>query len=164
MAKESEDDSSSFLEIDPLRLDQEWVDQPRLFHSYALKMANADAKVDAAKGQLDLAKAVVEKAIRDNPEEFGLEKVTESAIAACVIQQEDYQDALKLLNMLRHKASVLKVAVTALDQRKKALEKLVDLHGQDYFSTPRAKGENREKMEELETSLRRKRTQKRRGE
>jgi hypothetical protein len=66
--------------------------------------------------------------------------------------------------MLRHKASVLKVAVTALDQRKKALEKLVDLHGQDYFSTPRAKGENREKMEELETSLRRKRTQKRRGE
>jgi len=59
--------------------------------------------------------------------------------------QKSYKVAAKEVLRLRHAADVLQAAVTALDHRKKALENLVYLHGQNYFSEPHARdGDSRE--------------------
>jgi hypothetical protein len=54
--------------------------------------------------------------------------------------------------MLRAKDRVNKVeaVVTALDHRKKALENLVYLHGQSYFSAPTAPRGMKDRMDEVE--------------
>ena len=58
-------------------------------------------------------------------------------IGKAIILAEEYQYAQKLVFIAKHRVDVLSGAVTALDHRKKALENLVDLHGRNYFSTPR---------------------------
>ena len=39
--------SSEFLELDSDRLDEQWLEQPRLYHKYARKLANAKQTLEA---------------------------------------------------------------------------------------------------------------------
>ncbi len=94
-------------------------------------------------------RAELEDAIRKSPPDFDLEKVTEPSIASCIIRQSEYQSAVKAVNKAKHRVAILKAAVTALDHRKKALEGMVQLQGQNYFSEPRVKGSTRETMDEI---------------
>jgi hypothetical protein len=77
-------------------------------------------------------------------------KVTEAAVAAAILTQPNYRVALKALTAARHRQDVYQAAVDALDHRKKALESLVQLHGQGYFAAPRARGTAKEVMAEIE--------------
>lgn len=166
-----EPEDESFHPIDLDNLEVEWKNQHNLFHGYAvaksdaerdfsLVKADGDVTVAEAKEELELVTAELDASIRERPSEFGLEKLTEPLIKATILRQEEYQDAQKKLTKAkhdgavalaeaRHKADVLDAAVKALDQRKKALEKEVDLWLGSYFSTPRASTEHaREAMEE----------------
>lgn len=165
------DDDSSFLDIDLNELEVEWRNQPRLFHDYATAKSDAEKEVSEtkaewdvttaeAKEELDLVTAELDASIREKPSDYGLEKLTEPLIKATVLRQEEYQAAQKKLTEVkykaavalaeaRHKADILEAAVKALDQRKIALGKEVDLWLGGYFSTPRASTEHaRETMED----------------
>ena len=53
---------------------------------------------------------------------------------------------------------MIQAAVIALDHRKSALERMVSLHGQNYFSTPVISGEGKDNVEEqIKRSVRTKR-------
>jgi len=135
-------DKPSFLDIDETALDKALVEQPTLFFKHSRRLADAKMKLDEAEREFDLTKADLSLSIRDFPGKFGLgEKVTEGAIAAATIMQERYQAAQRNVNSCRHAVQLMQGVVTALDHRKRALEKLVDLHGQEYFSSPRVRGE-----------------------
>jgi hypothetical protein len=130
----------SFLEIDLDRLEKEWVGQPLLIYDYMRQKADAGLELDRAKGNLDLVEAELDRKVRLSPEKYGLpEKPTEGGIKAAIKKRQSYQDALTDVMELRHKQDVLAAAVAALDHRKRALQGLVDLHGQGYFATPKAK-------------------------
>lgn len=147
--RQSQEDDFSFFEIDEHNLDREWVKQPSLYFTWARKLADARQDLDEAKAKVDVTKAEVSRAIRDDPEDHGLEKVTEAAVTAAIPEHPDMIRAVKELSKARHKVDVYQAAVNALDHRKRALEKLVDLHGQNYFSTPRAPdAESAEALEE----------------
>lgn len=128
-----------FLEIDPHRLDEEWVNQPNLYYDYASHLADARQAYEDAKNNLELVRAELDKAIREDPEEFGVEKVTEKAVESAVILEDEYQAAQKQVNYSRHTMDVAQAAVGSLDHRKRALEKLVDLFLANYFSEPKRK-------------------------
>ena len=147
--------ANDFLDMDPNCMDEIWLEQPRLYHKYAKKLATAKQKLEEDKAELELCKAELDRDIRSNPSEFNLEKITENVVSNTIITQEKYRALQAQMLDTKHQVDVLQVAVTTLDHRKRALENLVNLHGQDYFSAPRAKDNGA--IQELEKAAIRKR-------
>ena len=144
------------FQIDPDRLDEEWINQPDLFHGFAVELAQNRLEVESLKNELELIEARLDRDVRERPKRYDVDKISENAIHAVVVQQKTYQTALQALNQAKYRLDISQAAVTACDHRKKALENMVYLHGQNYFATPRAKGESGEKMREhVKTSSRR---------
>jgi len=131
------------VEIEPDALDVEWTKQAKLFGHYSKVLAEAQAEVDRVKNASKIKAAKLELAIRKDPASYGLEKVSESAVAAAILLETEYQDLLDQLRQAEYTRNVLDGAVTALNHKKAALENLVRLQGQNYFagpSTPREIG------------------------
>lgn len=139
---------SSDLHIDTNNLEQEWVNQPALYYKYAVELAEARKDLDEAKSELDLVKAELDTVIRVDPEKYGVDRITEAAISNAVLQQQEYQDAVESYNKAHHSMRVLDAMVWALDHRKRALMKLVELHLANYYSEPKAPPRVEEFMEE----------------
>lgn len=135
--REQEDDFS-FFNIDPNNLDKEWIEQPGLFFTWASKLADARRDHEDAKSELDVVRAELSRDIREDPETYGITKLTEAVVALVIPEQQEYIDAAKALSKARHRQDIYQAAVNALDHRKRALENLVDLHGQNYFAKPKA--------------------------
>ena len=137
------------IQIDELRLDKQWQEQPSLYHRYALELADAQREYQTARAAVDVAKAEVALDARRDPSRYGLEKTTEATIAEAVAVSEEVRAAVAHLIDARHDVDVLQAVVSGLDHRKKALENLVLLHLSDYWSTPRApRGEAGAKVRE----------------
>jgi hypothetical protein len=129
------------ITIDQAALDQEWLRQPSLFGDYAEAKAEAEKAADEAKEYRDLIEARLDKEVRSNPSAFGLDKVTDKAIGVVVSTHPDFQKAVAALIQARYELALISGALEALRHRKSALENLVVLHGQNYFSTPRPRTE-----------------------
>lgn len=125
------------VRIDETALDLEWLEQPSLMMQYGKMMAQANRELDELKETLNLVRAELDKAIRTNPEAYGIEKITETVVQNTIIQQTKYQEAQQEVLDAIYESKVASVAVQAIDQRKTALENLVRLHGQQYFAGPR---------------------------
>jgi len=124
------------LEIDSLKLDEEWLNQPKMRQLWGEKLADAQLELDDAKSSLAVVTAELDNEIRSDPDIYGIKKITESAIASAIPRNELHQRAMKKLNKARHQVNVLQAAVEALEHRRAALKSLVELHGQDYFAVP----------------------------
>lgn len=146
--KPSNNGDKSFLEINQYELEREWVEQPRLYEQWATKAAKARLRLDEAKGELELIEAELDKTIRTEPGKFGVDKITEGAVQKTVVLQDEYQEAAAAVNQAAYELGVIQAAVTALDHRKKALEKLVELWMASYYSEPKARGEAKNRMED----------------
>lgn len=125
------------LYIDDSALDIEWLDQSMLFMKYARHAAEARRTLDETKQALDIKKSEVDKAIRENPDAFGIEKVTEGAIQSAILTEGGYQEAYQIFLDAKFESDMASNAVQAFNQRKEALENLVKLNGQQYFSGPK---------------------------
>ena len=137
------------IKIDEFALDKEWIKQPRLFAGYCEELANADRDVGKAKEKLEVVRAELLRDIIDNPSNFGLEKTTQAMIDAVIITDGRYIEAQSYLNTLLYEKNMIQNAVRAMDMKKSALENLVKLHGQNYFSTPVSSGEHQEAVHEI---------------
>lgn len=126
------------VSIDETALDVEWLQQANLMYKYARYHAETKKAMDEAKERLDFIKAKLEMDIRANPEDYGLSKVTESAIASTVLLQSEYQEASKKYIEAKYENDVATAAVRAIDQKKTALENLVKLLSVNYFAGPSA--------------------------
>jgi len=154
------------LDIDKNLLDNEWLNQPKLYYNWALQLEDARVALDNVKAEFDVVQSEIDLDIRTNPENYeelpkeavDKGKITEKMVAAVLIMQKDYREAQQTVFEAKHRVGILQAAVAALDQRKKALEKLVDLHGQKYFATPRVPENSKEVIEQIE-----KRSVRRRG-
>ncbi len=124
------------IQIDPNALDVEWLEQPDLMRKYAKYAADVKRVMDETKERLDVTKAKLEMEIRTYPANFGLEKVTESAIQSTIILQESYQELSKEYIQAKYEYDVATAVLRALEQRKSALENLVKLLSVSYFAGP----------------------------
>lgn len=136
------------LEVDRLRLDEEWAKHPQEYHEWALAFADAQYEYDKAKSSLELTKAILDGDIRNNPGDFDLkEKFTEAVVTNTIIVQLEYQAAVKKLNAARYELEQRKADVNALDQRKRQLTVLAELWIRDYYSEATVKGQTDEGRE-----------------
>lgn len=145
MAKEDFD----FFEIDPNRLDEEWLRHPGLYHKHAIILANAREEYERKKADLEIIIAEIDRKIRLAPSDFGLEKITEAVVSNTVIIQPAYRTLQKEIIEAKHVVAVSEAAVSTMEHKKKALENIVQLRGMDYFSEPKARGPSRQEMEEV---------------
>jgi hypothetical protein len=100
------------------------------------EQAEARIKMDAMKDNIEVVKAELDKAIRNDPGSFGLDKLTEVLINNTIILQEDYATALKsYLDAKGEYYDAVNIS-TAMEHRKAALENLVMLHGRGYWADP----------------------------
>ena len=141
------------LGIDLNRLDDEWVGQAAAYYKCASELADARRDWEEAKSESDVVKAETALAIRKDPEAFGLVKVTEKAIETTVPLQPAVRVADKNVIDARHRMDVLQAAVTAFDHRKAALQKLVELFLANYFSKPTAPEGAKDRMDEVERKV-----------
>lgn len=125
------------IEIIPDELDIQWIEQPRLMFKYAKLSAEASREWDQAKEKLALVRAQLDNAIRNKPSAYKLDKVTEGSVAACILQQDGYELANAELIEAQYQFNIVRAAISALENKKAALENLVKLYGQQYFSGPR---------------------------
>jgi hypothetical protein len=133
---ELDTDFGKDMQIDPNGLDVEWLEQPGMLMRYSKIAADMRLEMDLEKENLELVKARLDSDIRQNPEEFGILKVTEAGIAATIPKQTKYQSAHEEYLNARHDYDIAMAAVRACDQRKSALEALTRLLGLEYFSAP----------------------------
>jgi len=138
------------LRIDENSLDEEWVNQPRLYFRYAEKLALAKRRLEEIKNELEVTRADLDQSIRSNPDGFGIEKVTEAAISAAIQDSTEYKKVQKEIIDAKHKADIYAAAVQALDHRRAALEGLVKLFLANYFSKPRADAGDEEDIDRME--------------
>ena len=124
------------LKIDEDSLDLMWLDQASLFMRYAKHSAEMRRDLDDAKQKLDIVKADIDKQIREDPEKFGITKVTEGSIQSALLTEGTYNIEYKKFLDVKFEADMAQAAVNCFNQRKEALENLVKLHGQSYFAGP----------------------------
>lgn len=129
-------DYKTDLKIDETALDVEWLNQPSLLAKYTKIAAQARLDMDTAKDYLDYKKAELDKNIRKNPDKYGVEKVTEGAIASAIVLDDEYKEAQEELNNCRYEYDMVRGMVEAFEQRKSALENLVKLFNSNYFAGP----------------------------
>ncbi len=126
------------VSIDESALDVEWLKQSSLVFKYSEASAHYKKLVSQAKEQVDMVKAGLDKAIRINPKAYNLEKVTEASIAAEILMDAEYKEAMNDLIEAQYEFNMCNGAIAALQDKRSALENLVKLYGQNYFSGPKA--------------------------
>ena len=127
------------LDIDKHSLDLQWVSQPRLYMNYAMKAENADAEYRKAKENLEIVYAQVYQEERSRLEKEG--KVTEALISSAVAVNEKHIKAKKEVESKLYESGIYKAATRAFEQKKKALENLVQLYLAGYWSAPQQNSE-----------------------
>lgn len=142
--KQLDEDDRSFLQVDKDLLDEALEEQAELFGEWATKLAEAKMDLDEMEDEFEAIKAELDNAIREDPKKFGFKVKegkgpTEPAIKNKIIVCDEYQKAAKQIRVAKFRVNSIDAMVKALDHRKRALEKLTDLHGQNYFASPRAK-------------------------
>ena len=145
-----ENDEPEFFDLDKHKLDVELERQPRLYYEHAAKLADARRDYEQAEAEKDLVEAEVDRAIRSDPAEFGFDgnsKPTETAIKNAVATSKRVKATIHAAIQAKHAVDILQAGVTALDHRKRALEKLVDLRLAEYFADPILPKGEREKIE-----------------
>lgn len=124
------------LQIDPLKLEDEWMDQPGLYLFWAERAAVARANADRARFDFEKTEAELSTDVRAYPGNYDLEKVTETSITNAVRQDSAYEKAYSKRIDANMTSDVLSKVVAALEQRKKALENLAFLHSAGFNAQP----------------------------
>ena len=140
------------LQINPQYIAEQWQEQSGWMEDACLLVAKAKLSLSECKRLFDLTDARLSLAVRKNPGSYGIDKSTETAIAACVITQDEYQKALEACNKAKYDVDVREALVNALIDRRKGLEDNVQLLQLGICSIP-----NHQKTYAIPPSERRKR-------
>lgn len=124
------------VHINPSALDVEAVDQAELFFKWAELCVDAKALADRAEAKLDSLESRLQMRAREAPEDFNIQNVTEAAVKAAVKSHPKFLRAVEKFYRLKHRSEMFVRAVAAMEQKKRMIEVLVTLHGQEYFAGP----------------------------
>ncbi len=127
-------------EVNPLLIDEnklleEWLGQPSLTREAGRREADARHEHAQAKARLDVISARLKLQIRRNPGKYTLpDKPTVDQVDATLIAEREYQDALDVVNVTKRNLDYATADTNAFLDRRKALERLVELLHLEYWS------------------------------
>lgn len=119
------------MEIDLSNLHEEWLKQPMLMTKYSSLHAEAKADADEAHEHVKIVRSeLIAKCKQKNP------KMTQQQVEAWYRTHKKHRRAKKRQIRAELERDLMYAAVQSIQHRKSALENLVKLHGQEYFSVP----------------------------
>lgn len=125
------------VSVDEFRLGYEWIRQADLYHTAALDAAESKMKKEEAEDNIKVVRAEALKEIREHPSRFNLVKPTVDAVEAEVECHPAVREATKTLIRAKYDYDLHAALVSALDHKKRALEKLVDLQINGLLAEPK---------------------------
>lgn len=125
------------VEIQIETIDQSFIEQASLFAYYAEQSKAANKREMAADLQLDVIKAKIDKAIREEHAELG-KKVTENGIETLVLLNPDFQKAKVSYIEAKTNALLLRDYLTALSHKRDCLVQLGKASREDGKSQVRS--------------------------
>lgn len=146
---ESNTQYSDVVKIDEHALDKECIRLPSDYLKFAHLAADARREADELKADMDVCVAELTSDVRSSPEDYGIEKVTESAINKTVAALPTLRSARRRYEKARHRQELVQAVVAALDVKKRTLTLLVELHGRGYYATPRISKEGKAAVEQI---------------
>jgi len=125
-------------DIDEQALDVEWLEQTRLAVKYAKNSAYWNDKVRRLEERKKIIRSqIIIRANKSPSKTLGKDKPTASDFEAYYRSQPEYIEAVDALNDAMEEAEYAEIAKNEICYtKKKALENLVILHGQQYFAGP----------------------------
>lgn len=121
--------------IDPNNLAEECAAQPGMTRAAGVREADARHARDQAKSRLDVVEAEIAHEVRKDPEKFGIEgSPTIPEVKSAVVRDRRYQTAVAELNGAERELQLAGADVRAHTDRRKMIERLVELLQLDYFS------------------------------
>ena len=145
------------FEIDLYNLDRELRDVARMTRQVGRQEADARHVYAQSKARLNIIRARLRFAIRRDPAKFGFITVKPSVddVDAAIEMEKDYQEAQQAVDTAKLHLDYHTADVTAALDRRKALERLVDLLQLDYFSEKEPKAHTPAGRDRLENLRRR---------
>ena len=140
------------IKVDKFNLDEECVNQSERFCYWAEEYSESVSERDELKNKTEILRAQLDKKIRTNPESYGLEKVTESAISNLIFLDKGYQKLLEEYRESVKSVNILLVAKEAFNHRKSMIEILAKLLLAGYYSVPDTKDREELSSERRETA------------
>lgn len=145
---QNKEPNESILTVDETILDKEWIHQPRTFYRYAKQLADARSLLEYAKANLKVVAAEVDDRLRRKAAKNAT-KFTEAMISAAITRNKERRLAEEEVFDTMHLVDILFATTESLRQKKDALENLVKLHGQNYFSSPKVNSDNKGRIDDL---------------
>lgn len=129
------------LSVDKHRLDLECVNQIDMREEVCFALVDAENRLAAAKAARDLLHAQLIQIGQHNPAQLNLsDRPTVDQLRAAVECDQEYQAADEVYRDAVTEVAMLKAADRVLDDRRRMLEHLVQLHGRAYWAEPRVSG------------------------
>jgi hypothetical protein len=125
------------MRIDESALDVECLDQANLMLKYTTLQAELQREEEQIREELDLKRAELDKYIRSDPDDYDIDKITEAVVNNTIIKDPGYKKINQEYIDAKFENNVAKGAVRAIAARKDMLERLILLHGQQYFAGPK---------------------------
>lgn len=124
--------------IDRFSLDEEWEKHSAEYGYWAEQAAELQSESEVLDSELSRKRSELDLEIRSNPKNYGLEKISESAVSSAILVQPEFQMIERRSQNKRKEMLKAKAVLSALDHRRRALESLVELWIRDYYSDMRA--------------------------
>jgi hypothetical protein len=122
------------LEIDPLRLEEEWQQHPSQYGYWAEKAVDAQDEMDRAKAAFEKTASQIDSELRESPDDFGIKKATEAEVKTALVRQPGYVRSQEAYLAAKKEYNLTQAALASLEHRKRALSMLVELFVKDYYS------------------------------
>lgn len=130
-------DFAKDVELDKFQLDEEGVRQSTLIYSYHKALAEAKLRASAAKDELKVVLATVALNLRENPDEYGLDRavrITEEVARSVCDMQAEIQQARKVLREAEFDVDMIVGAVEAIKSKGFMISEEYDMWKTGYFS------------------------------
>jgi hypothetical protein len=147
------DEIEKDLELDLYKLDEAWLDLPLLSLKWSAELVEAEMAARQLRNELDQLKATLDARMRENPGEYGIQKITEATILAATMIHPAAMDLLKQHHAADIYNKTCKGICLAIETKRKALEGLTQLYSTGYFaSKPILSNPGHDMVQEKETA------------
>jgi hypothetical protein len=123
-------------EVNLATLEEDWVKQTGLMSEACQIQALLKKELAYVEADLEVAEADAKFRIRKNPTKYGLDKATDNPVKEAMILHPLYQKANKKVIEAKFAVDMIGGCIATLEHRKRTLEGLVSLYGQQYFAKP----------------------------
>ncbi|KKL65152.1 hypothetical protein LCGC14_2157840 [marine sediment metagenome] len=152
--KDDEYNFSDDVSIDYSNLPASELNQSTRYWKYAKLHANAIAKRERLKVDIDILKSELDLKIRSNPSDFGFDgSLREASITAAIMTHDDYKEKIKEYYDLNDDVHTFAAAVDSMKQRGYSLSNVNDTLRHGIYSVPRTMIEQAEASKKAKDNM-----------